>query len=380
MRHRLKPLAFVAVAALMLHVAVLGGWQWAWPQRTAPVLPAAAMQVRAVVVVGSREPAAEAATPVPAPVQMPMPMPMPALRPAVTKPAPGARAPAAAPPVLATRVAAPAAPAEPGPSPSPSPSPSPIPAVTLAGAGEASPPEAAPRESTPPTAREPTPFADEAIPHYRTRLPPAALLRYELTRGALSGTGELLWQPADDHYELRLDGRVGPLAVLTQVSSGAFDAAGLAPLRFTEKRLRRPTTAANFQREAGKITFSGPATEFALHEGTQDRLSWMVQLAAIVAAEPALRSAGATVVMRVVGAHADASVWAFRCIGREPVDTEGGAVDAIKYLREPRDLHDTTVQVWLDPARHFLPVHATQKSGPGDEGFALRLREIVAAP
>ena len=364
MRHRLKPLAFVALAAVMLHVAVLGGWQWAWPQRAVPVRPAAVMQVREVVA-EVREPVAEATMPAPAQI------PLPARRPAVARPAPDARAPAAAPAVLATRVAAAAAQAEPGPGPRP------IRAVGFSDAGAEPPADAAPREPTP---REPTPFADETIPHYRTQLPPAALLRYDLTRGALSGTGELLWQPAGDHYELRLDGRVGPLAVLTQVSSGGFDEAGLAPLRFTDKRLRRPTTAANFQREAGKITFSGPAAEFPLHAGTQDRLSWMMQLAAVVAAEPTLRSAGATVVLGVVGAHADASVWAFRCIGREPVDTGGGAVDAIKYLREPREAHDTTVQVWLDPARHFLPVHATQKSGPGDEGFSLRLREVVAAP
>lgn len=352
MHHRLKPLALVALAALVLHVAVLGGWQWAWPQRTVPVLPAVAMQVREVVT-EVREPVAVAATPVSVPVQMPRPP----LRPAVAKPAPVARPPAVA---LEVRTAPDSAPT--------------VPALPTA------PPEAASRESTfPATPREPTPFADETIPHYRTQFPPAALLRYELARGGLNGSGELLWRPAGDHYELRLDGRVGPLAVLTQISSGGFDAAGLAPLRFTDKRLRRPTSAANFQREAGKITFSGPATEFALPAGTQDRLSWMMQLAAIVTAEPALRSAGAKVVMGVVGAHADASVWAFRCMGREPVDTGAGVVDAIKYLREPRELYDTTVQVWLDPARHFLPVHATQKSGPGDEGFSLRLREIVAA-
>ena len=235
----------------------------------------------------------------------------------------------------------------------------------------------------PPMARagtETAAAADEPIPHYRTHMPPAALLRYDLQRGGLHGSGELLWRPDGDHYELRLDGRVGPLTVLTQVSSGGFDGAGLAPLRFTDKRLRRPVSAANFQREAGKITFSGPATEFALHAGTQDRLSWMLQLAAIVAAEPALRNAGAKVVMGVVGAHADAAVWAFRCVGREPVETAAGAVDSIRYVRDPRDPYDTTVQVWLDPQHHFLPIHATQKAGPNDEGFSLRLQEIAAPP
>jgi hypothetical protein len=42
---------------------------------------------------------------------------------------------------------------------------------------------------------------------------------------------------------------------------------------------------ASFQRELGKITYSGP-TWNTLLIGSQDRLSWMIQLAAVVAAEP----------------------------------------------------------------------------------------------
>ena len=384
MRHRLKPLLLLAVGALLLHAAVLGGFQWAWPQRAVLAPPAAALQVR--VVAAAPVPLADAT---PAPVEVPAPPvpPAPTLvrradpadapvnpptAPTVAPPAPRPAA-LAKPPVAAPATALAAAPALP---PEPSPEPTAPPPPTSAGPMRAvlftAVAEARPREANPP--------ADESIPHYRTRLPPAALLRYELQRGGLSGTGELLWRPDGEHYELRLDGRVGPLAVLTQISSGGFDAEGLAPLRFTDKRLRRPASAANFQREGGKITFSGPAAEYALHAGTQDRLSWMVQLAAIVAGEPALRSAGAKVVMGVVGSHADASIWALRCIGHETVETGAGLIDSIKYLREPRDPYDTTVQVWLDPAHHYLPVHATQKSGPKDEGFSLRLQEITAAP
>jgi hypothetical protein len=221
---------------------------------------------------------------------------------------------------------------------------------------------------------------EEPIPSYRTRLPPATTLRYQMRRGMLSGTGDLVWHPEGDHYELRLEARVAGLPVLTQVSTGGFDAAGIAPLRFTDQRLRRAATAANFQRAAGKITFSGPSTEFALRTGAQDRLSWMVQLAAIVSAEPALAKPGARVLMVVVGSHGDADVWAFHCEGAETVVTGVGAVPAIKYSREPRETYDTTVQVWLDPARHGLPVRAVQKSGPSDDGFDLRLQEVPGVP
>jgi hypothetical protein len=220
---------------------------------------------------------------------------------------------------------------------------------------------------------------DESIPHYRTRLPPAATLRYEVSRGMLHGTGDLVWRPQADRYELKLDFKLSGLTILSQASSGAFDAAGIAPVRFTDQRFKRGTTAANFQREADKITYSGSASEFALRSGAQDRLSWMMQLAAIVAAEPQLAKPGAKVVMYVTGAHGDAGVWVFRCIGPEAVELRGAPVNAVKFIREPREPYDTAVQVWLDPKQHDLPVRATQKSGANDEGYELRLLEVRAA-
>ena len=48
MQRRLKPLALLGAAALLLHAAALGGLQWTWLQRGELVVPAAAMQVRVV--------------------------------------------------------------------------------------------------------------------------------------------------------------------------------------------------------------------------------------------------------------------------------------------------------------------------------------------
>ena len=77
-------------------------------------------------------------------------------------------------------------------------------------------------------------------------------LRYELRRGRLSGSGELLWRPAGGRYSLRLEGSVVGLNVLTQESTGTLEPHGLAPERFTDQRARRPMVAANFEREAGR--------------------------------------------------------------------------------------------------------------------------------
>jgi hypothetical protein len=221
-----------------------------------------------------------------------------------------------------------------------------------------------------------TPSNDEPTPTYRTLMPAATTLRYQVTRGMLSGTGDLAWRPQGERYELKLDFRIAGLAILSQASTGGFDAAGLAPLRFTDQRLRRAMTQADFQRADGRITYPGSTKAFALRAGAQDRLSWMVQLAAVVAADPALARPGARVVMEVTGSRADAGVWSFRCVGPDPVEVAGARVDAIKFVREPREPNDTTVQVWLDPQRQHLPVRATQRSGDED-AYELRLLEVL---
>lgn len=236
---------------------------------------------------------------------------------------------------------------------------------------------AAPLRASPPAPPAgPTP-ADDTLPTYRTRLPPGATLRYDLRRGPYSGSGELRWQPAARRYELRLEGSVLGISVLTQLSRGTFDAAGLAPRRFTDQRFRRTMQAADFQREAGKVTFSGPAPELRLHPGVQDRLSWMIQLAAVVAAEPSLRGPGARVVLQVVGARGDAGLWVFRCVGAESLDTAAGRIAALRYLREPHGADDSGADVWLDPVRHFLPVRATTRRDADGDGLDLVLREAL---
>jgi len=345
-RRRWVGLGVLGVAALLAHLLAFSGLVWAWPDQAAPApRPAAAVQVRVV----DAPPAVvlATATGVGEPIVAPMSVVAPQQKPTAVRPRPLPHPPTVAPAVTLAVVEPTVAAKQPV-------------AAVLPTVAAVSTLEAV--------------AGSDSIPHYRTEMPPAITLRYVLQRGALRGSGDLTWRPDGDHYELKLEGRVAGLSVLTQISSGGFDAAGVAPLRFTDQRWRRGTKAANFQRAAGKITFSGASSEFVLHEGAQDRLSWMVQLGAIVAAEPQQRGVGAKIVMVVVGANGDASVWAFDCTAIESVETGTGAVNALKFVREPREPYDTQVQVWIDPARHYLPVRATQKSGTGDEGFELRLQ------
>lgn len=220
---------------------------------------------------------------------------------------------------------------------------------------------------------------DEAdAPTYRTVLPAPFTLNYRFGRGLMTGSGELSWRLVDGRYDLRLSGRLAGLTLLNQVSSGAVDPAGLAPLRFTDKRLRGSVQAANFQRSAdgrsGKITFSGPSVSYPLRPGVQDRLSWMVQLPAIVQAEPQRLAEGQRISIPVVGARGDADIWVFRFRGWELVQTPAGAVRAARFSREPLGRYDTQIEVWLDPALHHLPVRARLTQAPdGDTLELLRL-------
>ena len=159
------------------------------------------------------------------------------------------------------------------------------------------------------------------------------------------------------------------LSVLTQDSRGKLDAHGLAPERFTDQRARRPMVAANFESDAGRIRFSGPSHEVPWQPGVQDRLSWMVQLAAIAQARPDAVRRDARVSMWVSGARGDADVWTFVSMGPESLELDAGPVPAIRLLREPRQRHDTRVEVWLDPARQYLPARLKLTSGRDDDAL-----------
>jgi len=221
---------------------------------------------------------------------------------------------------------------------------------------------------------------EHAVPVYRTRIPPLTTIEYEILRGGLSGTGELSWRPVSGHYEARLEFTIAGFTLLTQVSQGGFDAAGLAPTRFTDQRARKAARAANFQREAGKITFSGPRDEYALAPGSQDRLSWMIQLPAVLAGEPRRAAAGGEVLLYIAGARGDVDIWDFRSSGMETIETPSGALQAVKFTRTPRTARDTLAEIWLDPKRHYLPVRARLTQGESDGALDLVLRELHTGP
>lgn len=206
------------------------------------------------------------------------------------------------------------------------------------------------------------------MPVYDAKLPPSATWRYRLQRGLLSGEAQLQWiVQGDGSYTLALEGTVAGIAALNWRSAGTSGPFGAAPTRFTVQRRSRGEQAANFDDDNRVITFSGSTNKLPWVNGVQDRLSWMVQLPAIVAAQPSQYTAGSTVLLMVVGAGGGAELWQFMVEGEENVD----GVAALKLLRKPGKPYGTKAQVWLDPARGHMPLRAILTQG--EDGSPLQL-------
>lgn len=288
------------------------------------------------------------------------------------------RAVATAPRSIAMRLV-PAPRVEPQPQPQPHP---PVEAAVAAPApalGSAARADRAPAEPT--TADAVPAVRAPATPAYATRVPGTTRLHYRLQRGERVGSAELHWLHAEHGYTLTLEGTLQGTPVLSSASRGELDADGVAPLRYADRRRGRELRAANFQRGAGLITFSGPRTEYALRAGAQDRLSWMIQLPAIVEADPALAQPGARITLFVAGTRGDAEDWVFDVIGRDHVELPAGRVDdALHLRREPQRPYDTRIEVWLDPARSHLPVRALLTPVPGGQALELSLTRQQLLP
>ncbi len=331
-----------AAAVLAAHALLLWSLGPSWVDPEEPAAAAPVLDVRSVTVAAPTPPATMQAPAVQAPPVMAPKATAKATR-APTAPKPAASAVSAIPPTPVVVVAEPVTVVEPA--------------------------------AVAPSSQPPAPAID--VPVYATRLPPPSTWRYELTRGIASGDAVLGWQPRDDQrYEIKLEGFIAGITVLDWVSSGGLDGAGIAPERFVIRRRGKDSQAANFQRDAGKITFSGPTHELPLIAGVQDRLSWMLQLPAIVEAAPQRFGAGSSVVLMVIGARGGADVWTFNVIGADRV----GDVAALKLVREARKPRDVQVEVWLDPVRGHMPVRALLTQPDGGAPLELQLQAGSTGP
>ncbi len=200
------------------------------------------------------------------------------------------------------------------------------------------------------------------------RLAGPAAWQYRLRQGGQDGEAQLDWQPQDDgRYSLRLTRRVGERTLPAMESLGHLGSGGLAPERFALQRGGQDRQAINFDAEERRVSFSASPAQLDLPEGTQDRLSWWLQLAALVQAAPA---PGGRWRVWVAGLRGELREWTF-----EAVDAAPGDAGTLHLRRLPLGERDPGVELWLDPNRGYWPVRLRQ-GDPETRGFEIRLSDV----
>lgn len=201
----------------------------------------------------------------------------------------------------------------------------------------------------------------EAAPAPRSVVFPAtAQLRYEgngLERGFLryTGSGTLQWSHDASHYDARLEIFAWGFRVRTWTSSGALGPQGLQPARFGDTP-RGPELVTRFDHDKGRISFSSGDGELPLLSGAQDKLSALLQLSAIVGADPQRYSGtGSSITFQAADSHR-AEPWNFKVSAQETLELADGSIRATKLTKDATPEIDQKIEVWLAAAAAYLPV------------------------
>lgn len=254
-----------------------------------------------------------------------------------------------APAVSATPTARPGA-SEPAPVPASAPEALKVPASAVAHPAPASEPGAAP-------SIQKAAFTADALPA-SVKL----VYRVDANKFPFRLRSELLWLQQERSYQARLSiNAFGQSRV--QTSRGQIDPFGLAPERFSDKS--RSEVAAHFNRAQGLVSFSANTPSIPLQPGAQDRLSVLVQLAALVASEPKRFTPGATLSVQTIGPR-EGDQWLFTFGDMETLELPGGPQQGLKLVRQPRQTYDQKLEVWLAPGLAYLPARIRITEANGD--------------
>ena len=205
----------------------------------------------------------------------------------------------------------------------------------------------------------------------RTNLPPTAdlgyMIRAKQSGFAVEGEAHLKWTAGEGRYQIATETRAMLLGkILDAKSEGSVDDYGLAPISFTEKRLRRDATTTIFNRETKSISFSSSAQHYALKGGEQDRNSAIWQLIAMARAVPSKFKEGAEWTFLVAGQR-DAEPWTFRVAKQEKLGTPYGELDTWRIIKAPPpDQKGQQVEIWLAPGLEWYPARIRYTDPDGD--------------
>lgn len=236
---------------------------------------------------------------------------------------------------------------------------------------EAVQPETAQPEATPATA-EPSEQTkpEERVVIYKVSPPPSAELKYDvlaLRKGEpIYGSGKIKWQTNGSGYAVHGEAGILFFNLLEFDSQGMIDEFGIAPLLYSEKRVKRAQTNTHFHRERNTISFSASTNTYPRKGGEQDRASIIWQLAGIGRGDGENFMPDAELDIFVAGVR-DAETWRIRVLGKEDIEVDGVKTAAWHVVRNPRPgSYDQKLDIWLAPDQEWYPVKLRYTETNGD--------------
>ena len=198
-------------------------------------------------------------------------------------------------------------------------------------------------------------------------VPSPATWQYEVTaqvhRVLVQGRSRLSWEHDGTSYQATFELDVPGLPARRQSSLGQVASGGLEPLRFGEQV--RGEQAAHFERETGRVSFSNNRPAVPLLAGAQDRLSVLLQLGAVLAADPRRAEPG-TVIGIQTATTREADGWSFMVERAETLQLPAGEMTTVKLVRAPRGEYDQRMELWLAPGKAYVPVRLRLTQPNGD--------------
>ena len=176
-------------------------------------------------------------------------------------------------------------------------------------------------------------------------------------------TAELNWKTDGDKYDAMMKVSAFLVGSRSMTSVGKITGSGLVPTRFADKF--RSELAAHFEADKGKIIFSANTPDALWTEGVQDRVSVFLQLAGMLAANPAGFPPGSNITFLTIGPR-EADTWTFIIEAEENLDLMSAPMAALKLTRKPRKEFDQKVEIWFAPSLGYLPVRSRITQHGGD--------------
>lgn len=240
------------------------------------------------------------------------------------------------------------------------------------------PPQFGPFPGVTPIATRPTDAEAQAVrPSIKsagdapTLMPHPANITFKTT-GTVAGIpvevpSTLIWRHDGTYYEANWVFYHVKAGEQSHYSNGLVTPQGLAPLAGSYRTKTRQEM--RFDHAGERLEFAPELAEWKMPPGTQDRLSLIIQLAALFAADPDRYPPGSTISLPVATAAPPAvQTWSF-VVGQDKPNIEGlggTPLPTIHLVHEPAQDTDTRMELWLAPALEYLPARVRVAQPNGD--------------